>query len=150
MEIEYHQALAKNTCTMDKLMESLKHTEAEYLKFNSQKDQNKTFKQDYYKVQSQVLLELFKKMMKCLLPLNLKSFDNHQLFGLNDITNFESFDELFEKIIQNQMALKDHLQVIGLDNTVALPIKHFVFLEQLKQFSVKFKELVGEVKKLTI
>jgi len=55
-----------------------------------------------------------------------------------------------KKIIQNQIALKEHLSVIGIDNTVDLPIKHFVFLEQLKQFSVKFKELVGEVKKLTI
>jgi len=71
--------------------------------------------------------------------------------NLKDVTTFESFDELFEMIIHNQMILKEHIQIIGLDSAnVSFLLKQFYFMEQLKQFAVKFRELVGEVKKLAV
>jgi len=149
-EVEYQKALSKNTSVLDALMDTLVKTEQDYTKFSLQTDNSNTAKQEYYKVQTKLLHELFKKMMRCLLPINFKSFDN-KLLNLKDVTNFESFDELFEMIVHNQMTLKEHIQIIGLDSAnVSFPLKQFMFMEQLKRFAVKFRELVGEVKKLAV
>jgi len=149
-EVEHQKALSKNTSVLDSLMDTLVKTEHDYTKFSLQTDVSNTAKQDYYKVQTKLLHELFKKMMRCLLPINFKSFDN-KMPNLKDVTTFESFDELFEMIIHNQMILKEHIQIIGLDSAnVSFLLKQFYFMEQLKQFAVKFRELVGEVKKLAV
>jgi len=149
-EAEYQRALNKNTSVLYALMDNFSKTEKDFMKFSSFNEGSKGAKQEYYEVQTQLLQELFKKMMKCLIPLNFKSFDD-KLLNLMDITAFESFEELHGKIEHNQMTLKEHINMIGLESsTVSSPLKHFIFLEQLKQFAFKFRELIGEVKKLTI
>jgi len=149
-EVEQQKALSKNTSVLDSLMDTLVKTEHDYTKFSLQTDISNTAKQEYYKIQTKLLHELFKKMMRCLLPINFKSFDN-KLLNLKDVTTFESFDDLLEMIVHNQMTLKEHIQIIGLDSVnVSFPLKQFIFMEQLKQFAVKFRELVEEVKKLAV
>jgi len=60
-EVEYQKALSKNTSVLDALMDTLVKTEQDYTKFSLQTDNSNTAKQEYYKVQTKLLHELFKK-----------------------------------------------------------------------------------------
>jgi len=105
---------------------------------------------DYSRMQHNIVFELFRKMIKNLIPLELKHMVR-RMIKFKDLSSFESLDELLDIIIYNQIAVEEvnnsyHPTNPHMDN--ALPIKYFYFLEQLKALTIKYREFLFEVKKL--
>jgi len=75
-----------------------------------------------------------------------------KVLKLNDITSFESLDTFLEKIIHNQIIMEEanSFQNLGPQTTVSLPIRLFIFFEQLKQLAIRLREFLLEVKKLNM
>jgi len=108
-------------------------------------------KKDYINMQNKIIIELLQKMVKSFIPLDLKFFEK-KILRLKDITDFESLESFIEKIIQNQIILSEayNFHVYGAESTISLPLKLYYFFEQLKNFSIKFREFLFELKKLNI
>jgi len=137
--------------------DTLHQKEKEYFEIQNEKHRSlvsdlkeKQILNEHSRMQHAIVFDLFRKMIKNLIPLELKHMVR-RMIKFKDITCFESLDELMDIIIYNQIAVEEvnnsyHPTNPHTDN--ALPIKYFYFLEQLKTLTIKYREFLFEVKKL--
>jgi len=95
-------------------------------------------------------LNYLKKIVQNTIPLELKYLEN-KVLKLKTITNFDTLDSFLEKTIQNQSLLEEacDIRYAGV-NKVSIPIKIFIFFEQLRQLAMKFREFLCEGRKLNL
>jgi len=135
-ELEHFKNLSKCNSLFEQSMSDMKKKETEFTELITQQEQNylldlkqRQIKQEYSQLQCTVLIELFKRIVKNIIPLEFKFFEK-SILKLNDVINFETMDVLLERIIQNQILLEEasgKFQGVAAKNTISLPIKLFLF-----------------------
>jgi hypothetical protein len=80
--------------------------------------------------------------------LEFKVFANKYI-KFADLGNCTSFNEIIEKIIENQIILDEvyNLRSGHLDKINAMPLKIFSFFEKLKEFIYNFQDLLLDIKR---
>jgi len=157
-ELEYLRQVNSKGNKIEKSLDNMLKKENEYMNLMSEPNTNyllelkqNALKQEHAKIQHQAIIELFQKMVRSFIPLEFKYFEK-KVLKLNDITSFESLDTFLEKIIHNQIIMEEanSFQNLGPQTTVSLPIRLFIFFEQLKQLAIRLREFLLEVKKLNM
>jgi len=157
-EVEYLRLMNSKSNKIEKSLDNMLKKENEYMNLMSEPNTNyllelkqNALKQEHAKIQNQAIIELFQKMVRSFIPLEFKYFEK-KFLKLNDITSFESLDTFLEKIIHNQIIMEEanSFQNLGPQTPVSLPIRLFIFFEQLKQLAIRLREFLLEVKKLNM
>lgn len=129
-------------------MNQLGKREKEIILLNNKKD--KVFqikKREFKTLQNQYGTEIFKKLIQNIIPIEFKVFANKYI-KFADLCIFNSFGELIEKILENQLILDEvyNLRSGAIDITNSMPLKIFCFFEKLKEFIFKFQEIIYDLK----
>ena len=105
-------------------------------------------KTEFKTLQNQYSIDIFKKLIQKIIPIEFKIFGNKYI-KFADLSNFNSFGDLIEKIIENQFILDEvyNLRSGAIDKSNTMPLKIFTFFEKLKEFIFKFQELILDVKR---
>jgi len=152
----YKMTINKNNSSIENKIESLRRKESDYTNLLS----NCTFTQpeniseerrkinfEYSKTQNSLINELFKKIIRNLVPLDIKYFEN-KCAKLKDIYNFDCVDGLVDTLCENQFILNEiyHLQYSS-EVTTSFPLHVYMFYDQLKKLALNLKEYLYKAKK---
>jgi len=143
-ELEKLKSINKQKNMLDFYMENLEEKEKEIAKADKAKMSIK--KAEYKSIQSTLLLEFYKKIMKAVMPVEYNIFAS-KFIKFHDISSCESIKMMIEKLVENQEILdgvydlkNDFLSRSNL-NSLTTPQKFFIFFEKLKQLTAQFSEL---------
>jgi len=145
--------------TMENKLENLKSMEAEYIQYFNSTNFNNTGKTieerrklqiNYSILQNGSMCEFFKGLLKNMVPLEINYFESNCSM-LKDIYNFDSIDTLLKNLKDNQFMLNEayHFQFSS-EQEVSFPLYVYMFYEQLKKFTLSFKEYLVKVRKFNI
>jgi len=85
-----------------------------------------------------------------MVPLNIRYFETNCPM-LHDIYNLDSIDSVLEKLSDNQFMLnKAYNFQFSSEQEVSFPMHVYMFYEQLKTFTLSFKEDLLKVRKFNI
>jgi len=147
-ELEKYKAINKQKNLIDYLLENLEVKEKEIAKT----DKNKTApgKEEYRNIQKNALIELYRKILKAIMPIEYNVFAS-KFIKFNDITTCDNANKIVQKISENQDILdgiydlkNDFLTKFNSDN-LTLPQKFFIFFEKLKHFTQQFSEISDDL-----
>jgi len=111
---------------------------------------NKKIKKDSYgKLQTEIVIDLYKKLIKSIIPVEIKVFIK-QFINLKDIKNFDDIDTLLNNIIENQRILEEvyNFDLFGIEQKISLPLQTYCFFEHMKNFTIHFNEFHSEARRL--
>jgi len=139
--------ISKNSSSIETKIECLKHKENEYTDLLTNcsfahpeinvPEERRKLNFDYSKIQSNLISEIFKKIIKNLVPLDIKFFET-KCAKLKDIYNFESIDAFVETLCDNQFILNEAYQFqYSSEVTTSFPLHVYMFYEQLKKTCFK-------------
>jgi small-conductance mechanosensitive channel len=111
-----------------------------------QTEENK-IKYFHNKMQSGLVVELYKDLIKTLVPLDIKYFEL-KCTNLQDIYKFDTIDEFYDILVQNQYVLDQSYNFqFATEATASFPFQVYMFYEHLKKMTSDFKEHVFQVRK---
>jgi len=153
----YKTLINKNTSSIETKIESLKNKENEYTNLLTNcnfakpeiliSEERRKLNFDYSKIQNGLISEIFKKMIKNLVPLDIKFFET-KCARLKDIYEFESIDSFVEILCENQFVLNDVYQFqYSSEVTTSFPLHVYMFYEQLKKLALNLKEYLFKARK---
>jgi len=93
---------------------------------------------EYKNFKNNLIFELFKKLVSVLPPLEFKYFTKFTKF--DELHNFDCFQELYDKIIENQQNLNE-LSLLGSNPVFSKMYKYF---DNFKELVFKFQDLINE------
>jgi len=112
-------------------------------------DERTRIQNEYNHLQTSLLIELFRKLLRAAVPIEIRFFESKNFLELKSIYDFKSVNELIETIFQNQITLNKlyNFQVTN-DVSISFPFQVYMFYEQLKSITFTFKEFLGSDRKL--
>jgi hypothetical protein len=154
LEAELRQAkkqLNENKNTTNSKISEIENKEKEYFQLlNKNKSSNKLeenkIKLVHSKMQSSLVVELFRDLIKSLVPLDIKYFETKA--KMLNIYKFETIDEFLDLVMQNQYNLNESYNFqYASGATSSYPFQVYMFYEHLKKMALDFKENVFQVRK---
>jgi len=159
MEAELKQMkklVNENKSSVQTKINEIEHKEKEYFHLLSQQnpknskqiqvEENK-IKFFHNKMQSSLVVELYRDMIKSLVPLDIKYFEK-KCNSLSDIYKFDTIDEFLDLLVQNQYVLNESYNFqFASEATNSFPFQVYMFYEHLKKMTLDFKENVFQVRK---
>jgi len=121
----------------------------DYTTVNNKLLNNKNNKKQHYgKLQTEIVIDLYKKLIKSIIPVEIKVFIK-KFINLKDIKNFDDIDTLLKNIIENQRILEEvyNFDLFG-NEQISLPLQTYCFFEHLKNFTIHFNEFHSEARRL--
>jgi hypothetical protein len=150
------QSQFQNMNTIENKLENLKTKETEYyMFFNSchfkntreSMEERRQMQNDYTRCQNKLICELYKGIIKNMVPLDIRYFEM-KCQKLKDIYNFECLNTLLENLNENQFMLNEAYNFqFNPDQAISFPLHVYMFYEQLKKFTLNFKECLLKVRK---
>jgi len=105
---------------------------------------------DYTLMQNGLMCDLYKGLIKNMVPLDIRYFEM-KCPRLKDIYSFSSIDELLENLSDNQFMLNEAYNFQFLpEQAISFPLHVYMFYEQIKKFTLNFKEYLLKVRKFNI
>jgi len=122
-------------------LEEIDKKEKEYIKtYQEDFTGSEKLKREHNSLQKECMINLYKKMVKSIIPIDLKVFSKRFL-RLRNITNFSSLDHLLEKINENQKILDEVYSLSSYGKSlVTFPYKIKAFLDHLQNITRQFRE----------
>jgi hypothetical protein len=149
--------LSENKNSITSKVNEIEHKEKEYFTLLAQGQTGKNSKQMqveenkikffHNKMQSSLVVELYRDMIKSLVPLDIKFFEK-KCNSLSDIYKFDTIDEFLDLLVQNQYVLNESYNFqFASEATNSFPFQVYMFYEHLKKMTLDFKENVFQVRK---
>jgi len=149
----------QNTNSIESKLESLKSNESDYfMLFNSCNfkgnvntgEERLKIQKNYTSTQNSLICELYKGLIKNMVPLDIRYFEM-KCPRLKDIYNFDCIETLLENLSDNQFMLNEayHFQ-FSPEQAISFPLHVYMFYEQLKKFTLNFKEYLLKVRKFNM
>jgi len=149
--------VAESKSSVQSKINEIEHKEKEYFLLLSQPQNPKNSKQIqveenkikffHNKMQSSLVVELYRDMIKSLVPLDIKYFEK-KCNSLSDIYKFDTIDEFLDLLVQNQYVLNESYNFqFATEATNSFPFQVYMFYEHLKKMTLDFKENVFQVRK---
>jgi len=135
-------------------MNEIEHKEKEYFHLLAQGKSSKQMQVEeskikffHNKMQSSLVVELYRDMIKSLVPLDIKYFEK-KCNSLSDIYKFDTIDEFLDLLVQNQYSLNESYNFqFATEATNSFPFQVYMFYEHLKKMTLDFKDNVSNVRK---
>jgi len=113
-------------------------------------EEKRKMQNDYTLMQNGLMGELYKGLIKNMVPLDIRYFEM-KCPRLKDIYSFSTIDELLENLSDNQFMLNEAYNFQFLpEQAISFPLHVYMFYEQLKKFTLNFKEYLLKVRKFNI
>jgi len=117
------------------------------LQHNKNQNEENKIKFFHNKMQSSLIVELYRDLIKSIVPLDVKYFEA-KCANLQDIYKFSTIDEFLDILVQNQYVLNESYNFqYASDATASFPFQVYMFYEHLKKMTLDFKEHVCQVRK---
>jgi len=157
-EVIHHKNQSKES-NIGSRLNDLKSKEDHYLKYlnssnydNSSKtvEKRRKLQDDYCTLQNNSIIEVYKGLIKNMVPLHIRYFESNCPM-LKDIYDFQCVESFLENLNHNQFSLNQayHFQLSS-EQENSFPFHVYMFYEQLKKFTLSFKEHLLKVRKFNI
>jgi len=142
--------VAGNQNSVNNKISVIENKEREYFQLlttSKNKQEENKVKYIHTKMQSSLVVELYRDLIKTLVPLEIKYFEL-KCNNLQDIYKFETIDDFLDLLVQNQYVLNESYNFqFASEATSSFPFQVYMFYEHLKKMTMDFKEHIFQVRK---